>query len=126
MFSSGLCHLLLFSVAIVIHHCFLPVGASFIVQLWSKRSSAQAFTFSARTQLFMSAKPTPETTTMQNTSTATNTNTASTPTKPQQTFYQRPLPASCTALSSKKGKGIFASALSSNGLKSFFALIQQL
>jgi hypothetical protein len=45
---------------------------------------------------------------------------------PPRTFYKRPLPDSCIALSSKEGKKIFASALANNGLRSFFALIEQL
>jgi hypothetical protein len=46
--------------------------------------------------------------------------------KPMPSFYQRKLPDTCVAFSSKVGKKIFASALAHNGLKSFFPLIQQL
>jgi hypothetical protein len=45
---------------------------------------------------------------------------------PIPSFYQRKLPDTCVAFSSKVGKKIFASALAHNGLKSFFPLIQQL
>jgi len=41
-------------------------------------------------------------------------------------FYQRKLPEeTCTPFASKQGKRIFASALATSGLKSFFSLIQQ-
>ncbi|GAX21495.1 glutathione gamma-glutamylcysteinyltransferase [Fistulifera solaris] len=43
----------------------------------------------------------------------------------QRTFYQRPLPTSCTAFSSEQGKLFFRSALEHNGLKSFYSLIEQ-
>jgi hypothetical protein len=43
-----------------------------------------------------------------------------------RSFHKRPLPESCVALSSKRGKEVFASALASAGLKSFFPLIEQL
>ena len=46
--------------------------------------------------------------------------------KPKMSFYKRPLPESCVALSSNRGKQIFASALTNAGLKSFFPLIEQL
>jgi len=45
--------------------------------------------------------------------------------KAKPSFYQRKLPDSCIAFSSKLGKKIFASSLSNGGLKSFFPLIQQ-
>jgi glutathione gamma-glutamylcysteinyltransferase len=49
------------------------------------------------------------------------------PEKPSpRSFYKRPLPESCVALSSKRGKEVFASALANAGLKSFFPLIEQL
>ena len=44
----------------------------------------------------------------------------------KRTFYKRTLPDTCIGLSSKEGKKIFASALATNGLKSFFPLIEQL
>eukprot|EP00934_Nitzschia_sp_Nitz4_P005491 Nitzschia sp. Nitz4//scaffold2_size372955//265589//266934//NITZ4_000453-RA/size372955-snap-gene-0.44-mRNA-1//1//CDS//3329546868//5481//frame0 len=44
---------------------------------------------------------------------------------PPYSFYQRPLPDSCIAFASDKGKEVFASALHNKGLKSFFNLIQQ-
>jgi glutathione gamma-glutamylcysteinyltransferase len=40
-------------------------------------------------------------------------------------FYQRPLPDTCVAFSSPRGKDIFRSALDGGGLKSFFVLIDQ-
>lgn len=43
----------------------------------------------------------------------------------KRTFYQRPLPNSCTAFSSEQGKIFFRSALENNGLKSFYSLIEQ-
>lgn len=43
----------------------------------------------------------------------------------KRTFYQRPLPTSCTAFSSEQGKLFFRSALENNGLKSFYSLIEQ-
>lgn len=43
----------------------------------------------------------------------------------KRTFYQRPLPSSCTAFSSEPGKLFFRSALEHNGLKSFYSLIEQ-
>jgi glutathione gamma-glutamylcysteinyltransferase len=42
-----------------------------------------------------------------------------------RSFYRRPLPASCIALTSKEGRKLFESALRSKGLKVFFALIDQ-
>mmetsp|Transcript_14114 Transcript_14114/g.30266 ORF Transcript_14114/g.30266 Transcript_14114/m.30266 type:complete len:452 (+) Transcript_14114:162-1517(+) len=47
------------------------------------------------------------------------------PTKPKRTFYRRPLPEICTALSSPEGRAIFSSAHASHGLKSFFPLMEQ-
>ena len=44
---------------------------------------------------------------------------------PRETFYRRPLPTSCTALSSKEGRTHFESSLSLRGLKSFFPLMEQ-
>jgi glutathione gamma-glutamylcysteinyltransferase len=41
------------------------------------------------------------------------------------TFYQRPLPDSCTAFSSPRGKSYFRSALQHRGLASFYALMEQ-
>ena len=58
-----------------------------------------------------------------------STDTASTNQQQKQmikSFYKRPLPETCIALSSRKGRQIFASSLSQNGLSSFFPLIQQL
>jgi glutathione gamma-glutamylcysteinyltransferase len=46
-------------------------------------------------------------------------------TSSNRSFYKRELPDSCIAFQSRKGKKIFASALMNNGLKSFYALIQQ-
>jgi hypothetical protein len=46
--------------------------------------------------------------------------------KPNPSFYQRKLPETCIPFASKEGKQIFASALATNGLKSFYSLIQQL
>jgi hypothetical protein len=43
-----------------------------------------------------------------------------------RSFYKRTLPESCVALSSKRGKEVFASSLANAGLKSFFPLIEQL
>ena len=43
----------------------------------------------------------------------------------QRSFYKRALPDSCTSLSSRRGRDIFASALHNKGLKSFFPLIEQ-
>lgn len=43
----------------------------------------------------------------------------------QQTFYKRTLPESCTSLSSRRGRELFASAMATKGLKSFFHLIEQ-
>jgi len=40
-------------------------------------------------------------------------------------FYRRPLPATCIALSSRQGRKHFASALQNAGLRSFFSLIEQ-
>lgn len=45
--------------------------------------------------------------------------------KKPRTFYRRPLPELCTALSSPEGRAIFSSAHSGNGLKSFFPLMEQ-
>lgn len=45
--------------------------------------------------------------------------------KKMSSFYQRPLPSTCTAFSSPLGRRIFASALQNGGLKSFFALMEQ-
>ena len=42
-----------------------------------------------------------------------------------KTFYQRPLPDSCTRLSSPLGKKYFRSAMQGGGLKSFFSLMEQ-
>jgi glutathione gamma-glutamylcysteinyltransferase len=42
-----------------------------------------------------------------------------------KSFYRRPLPESCIALTSKEGRKLFESALRSKGLKVFFALIDQ-
>jgi glutathione gamma-glutamylcysteinyltransferase len=42
-----------------------------------------------------------------------------------KSFYQRPLPASCAAFSSPRGKTFFASAMAHGGLKTFFSLIEQ-
>jgi len=43
----------------------------------------------------------------------------------RRTFYRRPLPDSCTALSSKQGRDRFESAMKTKGLKSFFPLVEQ-
>jgi len=40
-------------------------------------------------------------------------------------FYKRPLPETCTAFTSPAGRSIFASALQTNGLKSYFPLMEQ-
>lgn len=40
-------------------------------------------------------------------------------------FYRRPLPSTCVALSSRAGRRLFQSALDGRGLKSFFRLIEQ-
>jgi glutathione gamma-glutamylcysteinyltransferase len=42
-----------------------------------------------------------------------------------ESFYRRPLPESCIALTSKGGRKLFESALRSKGLKVFFALVEQ-
>ncbi|CAB9503606.1 Glutathione gamma-glutamylcysteinyltransferase [Seminavis robusta] len=44
---------------------------------------------------------------------------------PRRTFYRRPLPDSCTALSSPQGQERFASAMANKGVKSFFVLMEQ-
>lgn len=62
---------------------------------------------------------------MMSTSSSSSTSSRSPPNSPKS-FYKRPLPDSCIALSSKKGKQIFASALANHGLKSFFPLMEQL
>eukprot|EP00978_Attheya_sp_CCMP212_P017341 scaffold46146_cov51-Attheya_sp.AAC.2 len=54
---------------------------------------------------------------------------AATPAPASRTFYRRPLPDTCTALSSSNGQKLFASAMignNHNGLKSFFQLMEQL
>jgi len=43
----------------------------------------------------------------------------------QKSFYRRELPPHCIAFSSAEGREIFTSALQSNGLKSFFVLVEQ-
>mmetsp|Transcript_17886 Transcript_17886/g.42267 ORF Transcript_17886/g.42267 Transcript_17886/m.42267 type:complete len:526 (-) Transcript_17886:348-1925(-) len=43
----------------------------------------------------------------------------------KRTFYRRPMPNTCVALSSPEGRKIFASAHNSRGLKSFFPLVEQ-
>jgi glutathione gamma-glutamylcysteinyltransferase len=45
--------------------------------------------------------------------------------KPAPSFYRRPLPSTCVALSSRAGRHLFQSALAGRGLKSFFRLIEQ-
>jgi glutathione gamma-glutamylcysteinyltransferase len=45
--------------------------------------------------------------------------------RPQQTFYQRALPESCVAFSSRRGRRSFESAMRHRGLKSFFHLMEQ-
>ena len=45
--------------------------------------------------------------------------------KPKRTFYRRPIPDTCVALSSPEGRKIFTSAHNSGGLKSFFPLMEQ-
>jgi glutathione gamma-glutamylcysteinyltransferase len=45
--------------------------------------------------------------------------------KPIPSFYRRPLPDTCIALSSREGKRLFKSALLHGGLKSFFPLVEQ-
>ena len=45
--------------------------------------------------------------------------------KPPPSFYRRTLPDSCVALSSRRGKQLFQSAMSNGGLKSFFPLMEQ-
>ena len=44
---------------------------------------------------------------------------------PRRTFYRRPLPPSCTALSSPQGRQQFESALRHRGCKSYFVLAEQ-
>eukprot|EP00545_Synedropsis_sp_CCMP1620_P009370 CAMPEP_0119007408 /NCGR_PEP_ID=MMETSP1176-20130426/2991_1 /TAXON_ID=265551 /ORGANISM="Synedropsis recta cf, Strain CCMP1620" /LENGTH=401 /DNA_ID=CAMNT_0006959549 /DNA_START=28 /DNA_END=1233 /DNA_ORIENTATION=- len=44
---------------------------------------------------------------------------------PRKTFYRRPLPSTCVALSSPQGRQLFESALKHKGLKSFFVLMEQ-
>lgn len=61
---------------------------------------------------------------VQTTTTTMTTMTSPTPV-PLVTFYRRPLPSSCTALSSKEGRKHFESALLHHGLKSFFPLMEQ-
>lgn len=45
--------------------------------------------------------------------------------KPKRTFYRRPMPDTCVALSSPEGRKIFTSAHNSGGLKAFFPLMEQ-
>ena len=45
--------------------------------------------------------------------------------KTAPSFYRRPLPSTCVALSSRAGRHLFQSALAGRGLKSFFRLIEQ-
>ena len=45
--------------------------------------------------------------------------------RPMPSFYQRPLPSTCTAFSSPLGRRVFQSAMQQGGLKSFFCLVEQ-
>ena len=54
------------------------------------------------------------------TTASTNSSTAAT-----RSFYRRPLPELCTSLSSPEGQALFTSALTNQGLKSFFPLVEQ-
>lgn len=66
------------------------------------------------------------TTTVSTSTTMTTTASSTTTfTKPPMSFYRRPLPDTCTALSSKRGRQYFQSALDAKGLKSFFHLMEQ-
>jgi glutathione gamma-glutamylcysteinyltransferase len=47
------------------------------------------------------------------------------PSPPAVSFYRRPLPNSCVAFSSRQGRQRLANSLATNGLKSFFALMEQ-
>jgi len=58
-------------------------------------------------------------------STATPVTGSQTSGRPKRTFYRRPMPDTCVALSSPEGRKIFASAHNSRGLKSFFPLMEQ-
>lgn len=42
-----------------------------------------------------------------------------------RSFYRRPLPDSCVALSSRQGRRLFESALQTKGLQVFFSLVEQ-
>jgi Phytochelatin synthase len=59
------------------------------------------------------------------TMTTTTTTTTTTALQSPPSFYRRPLPASCTAFSSKRGRLYLSQAMQQNGLKSFFHLMEQ-
>lgn len=110
------------STTALLHHSAARLQSPFAIMSSPMASASSASSSAAQSGTNSAFSPLTATSDVVVTSVSNGT---ASPMKPIPSFYRRPLPESCVALSSRRGRQYFASAMTCKGLKSFFPLMEQ-